>query len=171
MTDPKNIDAQTVDPQKRTTLKSMTAAAALTAMPAALTAASAVAASPAGDAAVESSITTAGLQIEVDKVGDITTSWLRFTNETGEAMTIKHVSPGVVVSDGEAFDINAVLQDNPLVINHDESYSFMVEPMHKVADALPVPSGRIGTEMAAVTSRYDSTIGKQFATTQRMILS
>lgn len=160
-----------LDQEKRTTLKSMTAAAAVTAIPTALTAMSAVAASKAADVPVESTFTTSGLQIEVDKLGDITTSWLRITNETGETITVKHVSPGVVVSKGEAFDINAALEDGPLVINHDESYSFMVEPMADVADALPIPGGQIGTEMASVTSRFDSTLGEQFTTTRRMVLS
>lgn len=160
-----------IDQKKRTTLKSMTAAAAVTAIPTALTAVSAVAASKATDMPLESTLTTAGLQIDVDKLDDITTSWLRITNETGETMTVKHVSPGVVVSKGEAFDINAALEDGPLVINHDESYSFMVEPMADLSDALPMPGGQIGAEMASVTSRFDSMIGEQSTTTRRMILS
>jgi len=160
-----------IDQNKRTTLKSMTAAAAVTAIPAGLTAVSAVAASSSSQAPIEATTLQTGLQIEVDHLDDITTSWLRITNETGKTVTVKHVSPGVVVSKGEAYDINAALEDGPLVINHDEAYSFMVEPMADVTDALPIPGGEIGAELASVTSRYDSTVGERFAMTRRLVLS
>lgn len=149
-----------VDHAKRDTLKTMTAAATVTAVPFTLTAGAATAAqatrtSPGGS--VIGAIP--GLEIDIESMPEFSTTWLRFSNETDKPVTVRYVSPGIVRSEGELYDLNSVLDGEALTIGPDEAYSWMVEPIADAAQATPLPYADITPFTASVTTSDGASVG------------
>ena len=77
-------------------------------------------------------------------------TWVRFANLSDRPVTLNHVSPGVVRSEGKLYDVNSVLDGDALVIEARQAYAFIIEPMSGSAAAVAQPDAPISSMTAAV---------------------
>ncbi len=165
-----------VDHTKRNTLKAMTAAATVAAVPTTFSGA-AVAASAENHAnlsapvdSMQTHMSGLGLEIEVEPIAGRPTMWVRFSNVCDKPVQLRQISPGLVRSNGKLYDVNTALAGQSLTIDPDNAYSYMIEPIDNEIDALVHgPGSKISPLSATVTGPDSPAHGDVL--TPRLILS
>lgn len=153
-----------IDQNKRNTLKTLSLASASAVVP--------IVAAVAGSQAVASTTTQAGgLQVSIEAATALTPARLVIKNPNPDSVTLRHVSPGMVKSKGELFDINQIFDHQPLVLAPGQARAFAIDSMPMGSAEIANPGGAIASDMVSVTTRYSHAHGEGFATTRRMMLS
>jgi len=145
-----------IDQKKRTTLKTITAAAAVAATPAAVAA---------GMSAISTASADAPLKIVVEGDGSVLV-----TNASTNATSLRHVSPGRVTAKELSYDLNELIVDGPLKLEAGATRRFKLKPVSSDSVEATVPGAAISPFMAEVTTSYDSVVGSSTTTTKRMML-
>jgi len=160
---------QPADFHKRDTLKTISAAAAVTMTP---SLASAVCSSIAVTSRTETNDT--GLHLSFDGHMESGQQVVTLRNNSDRAVTLKHVSPGHVKAEGSLFDINTLLADGPVHLQVGETRTMTLPPIARDSREKPLPAGVIDPRAISVSSRYHAypvANRHRIARTKRMLLS
>lgn len=157
------------DFQKRDTLKTISAAAAVAMTP---SLASAVCNSRSATNTTENNET--GLHLSFDGHMESGRQVITLQNHSDREVTLKHVSPGLVKAEGSMFDINTLLADGPIRLQAGETRTMTMLPVSSESREKPLPAGVIDPRALSVSSRYHAwpvANGHRITRTRRMLLS
>ena len=79
---------------------------------------------------------------------------VRLTNTGSEAVTVKHVYPGLVSVDNKKYDINTLFRSGPIVIQPGESHLGAVSAKSTASVEQPIPSGLTQQNKFQLASQY-----------------
>lgn len=126
-----------MDPIKRKTLtqtlRGITAAATLAAVPATVKAAVSRDTQHSDISAavdhLQAHMSELGLNVQVIPTPEHPAMWVRISNVSDKAVTLDHIAPSLIRSDNRLYDINSVLNGKARKIFPNTDYTQMIEPL------------------------------------------
>ncbi len=122
-----------MDPVKRKTLKGITAAATLAAVPATVCAALKSNTQHSDVSAVvdhlQAHLSERGLRVQVIPTPEHPSMWVRISNVSNDTVTLDQIAPGLIRSDNRLYDLNSMLNGKARKIYPNTDYTQMIVPM------------------------------------------
>jgi len=159
-----------IDQNKRNTLKTVSVVTAATAIAPTATV-SAMSNTPTPSQLAHGNSEAVGLVFEIDPATDVSPTWLRVSNPTQQPVAVHQISPGIVTSGDDVFDLNAPLANGPYEIGPDESYSFMMDPLENLESAINVSADAEVTSMVLVPTHFNAAPGEGSVMAARRLVS
>jgi hypothetical protein len=92
-----------------------------------------------------------GAEISIALSVDAETT-LQLSNNSNQAVTVKHIHPGIINAGAQSFDINAIFSNGPRTIKAGETQSVSVLPMAKLQAETPFPRERYRNQPQRIAS-------------------